>query len=87
MEKLYSIKNKKTGRYVIHCDENWYEATENEVHLFTKEQAEAIAKQLREHYVYHVIISNGDETYEYGKKIPEPVKTLKKSIGIIKIKA
>lgn len=86
MENLYSIKNVKTNRYIIHCDENWYEATENEVRLFTKEQAEAIAKQMRSHYVYNIVISNGTETYEYGKKKSEPAKVTKNVIGKIKIK-
>lgn len=33
-----------------------------ELRLFTKERAEQIRQQLRNHYVYSVTISNGDET-------------------------
>lgn len=84
--ELYSIKNVKTNRYITHCDENWYEATAGEIRLFTKEEAEAIAKQLRNHYVYNVVISNGTETYEYGKKKTPTAQAVKKSIGKIKIK-
>ncbi len=87
MENLYSIKNVKTNRYIIHCDENWYEATAGEMRLFTKEEADAIAKQLRQHYVYDVVISNGVDTYQYGKKKEEPVKQVTKKIGVIKFKA
>ena len=84
--ELYSVKNVKTNRYIIHCDENWYEATAGEMRLFTKPQAESIAKQLRQHYVYDVVISNGAETYQYGNKKAEPVKMAKNTIGKIKFK-
>ncbi len=84
---MYSVQVKATGRYIVHCDENWYEATKEELRIFTKEQAEAIAKQMRNHYVYSVIISNGEETYEVGNKIkPAPAQKVKSSIGKIKIK-
>ena len=61
---LYSVKVTATGRYITHCDECWYETCGGELRLYTKEQAEAIAKQMRNHYVYKVTISNGEETYE-----------------------
>lgn len=60
--KLYSVKINASGRYVRHCDDCWYETENTELRLFTREQAERIRKQLRNHYVYSVTISNGDET-------------------------
>jgi hypothetical protein len=68
MDKLYSIKINKTGRYVQNCDKNWYETTGGPLYLWTKPEANAIAKQLRAHYVYDVTISNGDETYRHTLK-------------------
>ena len=61
-ENLYSIRIDKGGRYVRYCDDCWYEATDTELRLFTKEEAEKIAAQMKNHYVYSVTISNGDET-------------------------
>lgn len=61
-EKLYSVKINNSGRYVRHCDDCWYETENTELRLFTREQAERIRKQLRNHYVYSVTISNGEET-------------------------
>lgn len=61
-EKLYSVKINASGRYVRHCDDCWYETENTELRLFTREQAERIRKQLRNHYVYSVTISNGEET-------------------------
>ena len=61
-EKLYSIKIDKGGRYIRYCDDCWYETCESEFRFFTKEQALRIREQLRNHYVYSVTISNGEET-------------------------
>lgn len=72
MEELYSIKNKKTGRYIKYCDDNWYETSGIELRLFTKDEAEKIAKKLRHHYVYNTIISNGTETYETNALAVKP---------------
>ena len=60
-KNLYSIKIDKSGRYIRHCDEHWYETCEFEFRFFTKEQALKIREQLRKHYVYSVTISNGKE--------------------------
>ena len=64
MNDLYSVKVSATGRYIIHCDDCWYETSAAEMRVFTKDRAEEIAKQMRNHYVYKVTISNGEETYE-----------------------
>lgn len=79
---LYSVKVTATGRYIKHCDECWYETCGGELRLYTKEQAEAIAKQMRNHYVYKVTISNGEETYDvdaFAKPMAKPVE--KKTFG------
>ena len=56
--------------------------------MYSKEEADKIARQMRKHYVYAVIISDGEnDTYEYnGMKAPEPIRVEKKSIGKIKLK-
>lgn len=61
-ENLYSIRIDRSGRYVRHCDDCWYETSEVELKIFTREQAERIRTQLKNHYVYSVTISNGEET-------------------------
>lgn len=85
---MYSVQIKATGRYVKYCDDCWYEASKEPWRLYSKEEAEKIAKQMRKHYVYAVIISDGaNDTYEVnGIKKPEPIQVEKKSIGKIKIK-
>lgn len=60
-KNLYSIKIDKSGRYICHCDDCWYETCEFEFRFFTKEEALKIREQLRKHYVYSVTISNGEE--------------------------
>ena len=56
--------------------------------MYTKEEAEKVAQQMKKHYVYEVIISDGDkDTYELSGKKKEPVvKQEKNAIGKIKIK-
>ena len=72
-ENLYSIRIDKSGRYVRYCDDCWYEATDTELRLFTKEEAEKIAAQMRNHYVYNVTISNGKERIVIGRNSKRPV--------------
>lgn len=68
MENLYSIKINKTGRYVKYCDDCWYETDSAELRLFTKAQAENIARQMRKHYVYSVTVSNGTDIIDTGSQ-------------------
>ena len=83
---MYSIQIKATGKYVKYCDNCWYETSIEPWPFYTKEQAEAVAKKMREHYVYDVIISNGTETYEkhFFNPIEEmkPVENKKKGINV-----
>ena len=72
MDKLYSVKINKSGRYVRYCDDCWYETATVELNLFTKEMAEEIVKQMRKHYVYDVTISNGTDTRVFGLKPEKP---------------
>ena len=72
-ENLYSIRIDKGGRYVRYCDDCWYDATDTELRLFTKEEAEKIAAQMKNHYVYSVTISNGKETFTIGRNSKKPI--------------
>lgn len=85
---MYSVQIKATGRYVKFCDDCWYETSKEPWRQYSKDEAENIAKQMRKHYVYSVIISDGEnDTYEVnGMKKLEPIQVQKKSIGKIKIK-
>ena len=93
MDNLYAIKINKTGRYIQNCDSNWYETTGGPLYLWTKSEANAIAKQMRSHYVYDVTITNGTETYRHTLKDgneqekPVAVKPVMKKNFKIKIKA
>ena len=82
MAELYSIRINATGRYVKYCDEHWYETVGTPLSVFTKQQAQDVAKQMRSHYVYDVTISNGTESFTVGLKdgfAKKPEKKAKKS--------
>lgn len=79
MDKLYSIKINKTGRYVKYCDEHWYETSSEELRLFTKDEAEKIREQMKNHYVYALTISDGTEVL--SKECPVAKKTAGWTMG------
>ena len=58
MEQLYSVKKKKSGLYIVWCDECWYETSEEPYPHFTKEEAEDIVKQMKNHYCYDAVIED-----------------------------
>lgn len=74
-EKLYPIKINKTGRYIVHCDENWYETDSVPAMKFTKQECDSIVKQLKNHYVYSVTIEGLEPVIDVK---PVEVKTIKK---------
>ena len=76
-KNLYSIKIDKTGRYVKYCDDCWYETCEEEFRFFTKEEAEKIRKQMKNHYVYKVTISNGVDTLTEDSPVKKPTPVSK----------
>lgn len=87
---MYSVKIKATGRYVKWCDDCWYETTAAPLQIYTKEEAEKIARLMRKHYVYSVIISDGTTEYEVSAFKPkmaekQAVSTTGK-LGVKKIK-
>lgn len=72
-EKLYSIKINKTGRYVLYCDEHWYETSSEELRIYTKSECERIKEQMKSHYVYGLTISDGTETILDDKPVEKAV--------------
>lgn len=62
-EKLYPIKLNKSGRYLSHCDEHWYETTDTPTAMFDENRCRDYVRQLRNHYVYDVTIEGLGETY------------------------
>ena len=75
MENLYSVRINKTGRYVRYCDDCWYETDDSPMLRYSRERAEEIAKQMRNHYVYDVTISNGVDAITVGPSVTkEPAK-------------
>lgn len=61
---MYAIKINKTHRYISYCDECWYETSEVPIYVYTKDQALAIAEQMKNHYVYSVTISDREGNSE-----------------------
>ena len=59
MEQLYSVR-KKSGRYIVWCDECWYETTDCPYPHFTKAEAEKIVEQMKNHYCYDAYIEDKD---------------------------
>lgn len=70
---MYSVKLPNSGKYIAWCDEHWYEVTELPNPIYTKEQAEAVVKQMRNHYVYNAVLVDSDGN-ELVKKKPNPIK-------------
>lgn len=87
MNTLYSIKINKTGRYVKYCDDSWYETIDEPVRLFTKKEAEDVAKKLKRHYVYDVTITDGTETIVSGRETVKPAQKLSTKSFKIKLNA
>ena len=86
MENLYSVKCPNTGRYIVWCDEHWYETDKEPVTIFEKEKAEAIVKQLRNHYIYNAVVVDADGNELAAKEPENPMKQEeKKSFGKISI--
>jgi hypothetical protein len=61
--ELYSIARTdytSDKKYIFHCDEHWYETTNNEIPRFTEDEVIRIAKQMQRHYVpqYRLRIAN-----------------------------
>ena len=82
--KLYGIRINKTGRYITWCDEHWYETSDEPFYGFSHEDAVAIAKQLKSHYVYDVTLVDNDNNEERickaAKNNPmKEIATVKKS--------
>lgn len=70
--KRYGVKIYDSGRYITWCDECWYETT-NEPYLIleSREEAMAIAEQMRKHYTYKTVIVDSDgneEVVDFLKK-------------------
>ncbi len=84
MEKMYSVKTARNGRYIVWCDEHWYETMPAPNPVYTKEEAEAIVKQLKNHYVYTAFLVDEDGN-ELTAHSENPMKTEKKSIGKLSI--
>lgn len=77
----YGIKISKSGRYITYCDKCWYETNKGPIFLFTKDQAKAIAEQMRNHYVYEVDIVGEDGTEEHVGRIK--TNPMKESTGVV----
>lgn len=75
---MYAIKINKTGRYLLWCDDNWYETSSYASYRFTQEQADIIRKQLKKHYVYYVTLE-AEATEEKPKTAKTETTVAKKS--------
>lgn len=81
----------RPNRYIFWCDDCWYE-TKDYPNYFTKERAEEIVNQLKNHYVYKATLVGKDgERIQYPKVVAKanPMltpKVEKKSIFKFKLK-
>ena len=73
MEQLYSVR-KKSGRYIVWCDECWYETADYPYPYFTKERAEQIVEQMKKHYCYDAYIEDKDGNAIVKEAAPAPVE-------------
>ena len=78
---LYTIKlGKDYIRYILDCDEHWFETTSAPTYIYTYEQAKAVVKQLKSHYVWMATIIGQDgseeicDSYVLHKKEEQPKK-------------
>lgn len=69
---MYAIKVNNTNRFIEWCSNCWYGTTNEEMHLFTKEQADEIAEQLKDHYVYSVTLIDEDGNEELKSAFAKP---------------
>ena len=65
-EKLYSVRL-KSGRYILNCDDNWYETCDYDNRFFTKEEALKIKDQLIHHFQYYAVLcsEDGEEVFDH----------------------
>ena len=77
----YGVKT-APGRYIIWCDDKWYETVKQDTRPFsTKEDALKAVQQLVEHFQYHVVLisEEGEQPYDFGKpttQVPVPTEYL-----------
>lgn len=83
---MYAIRINKSKRYVTYCDECWYDATDEPVHIFEHEQAVKIVNQMRNHYVYNCTIIDKDGKEENFNFLKPQIKTEEKPKSISKIR-
>ena len=71
----YGIKLQSCERYILWCNDQWYETTDARFSAFTSlKEAVAAIKKLVEHYVYHVTLvwDEGQLDFNFGKECYTP---------------
>lgn len=56
----YTIEINKSGKYIGHCDECWYESVNEPLYVFTKEEVETVTNQMKQHYQYKFTVIGND---------------------------
>lgn len=90
MEKLYSVRiNRKDGnsKFVLFCDNHWYEVRTNNVPNYTMERAIEVTEQLKNHYCYNLDIVDGDgnvvKHVAWVKEKHNPFNAIEKATSIV----
>lgn len=87
---MYAVKISSSGKFICYCDNCWYETSgTTPIYLFSKERANEIAQQMRNHYVYKVEIISEDGTVEIKdafKKNNPMMESKPKTFGKIRIR-
>jgi len=70
----YSVKITSSGRHILWCDRNWFETTGEPVYIYTEEEAKAVVKQLKKHYIFNATIISETGLETKVMDVPTPVK-------------
>ena len=62
--ELYAVKIIKTGKYILWCDECWYETTTDSTPKYSYDRAREITEQMKTHYCYDLDIVSNDGKVE-----------------------
>lgn len=60
----YSIKVKKSGRYINSFWKEWYESCAEEVMLFTREQVDEFIANMEHYFIYRIVVTGENGSSE-----------------------
>lgn len=73
-------------KYIVWCDDCWYETSVEPSYTFTEDKAKEIVKKLEKHYVYQsaIVDEKGNETkFDCIAEIKERLKNAKEQVSMV----